>query len=120
MVHRLITLSLIALFATGCSGKHFESLSKRDVAVQLVYTGIVLVDREQTLDIKNHPELHENNFILGEHPSDERINTLIPLAIAGHWLVTWWLPKEKRMAWQLFTGGAETAAVFHNYQIGLK
>jgi hypothetical protein len=113
----LIALMVVTL--AGCSGKHFEPFSGRELKTQLAYTMATMIDWKQTLNIVKDDRYYEINPILGKHPSRERVNTLIPLGIAAHWLIAWWLPKEYRATWQ---GGwllVETTAIVHNYSVGL-
>lgn len=39
----------------------------------IVAVVLLIADCLQTLDIKNHPNLHEKNKILGKHPSDAKV-----------------------------------------------
>ena len=115
----LIALLLISL--AGCSGKHFEPLSGREIAKEATYIVLNLIDREQTLDIKNHPYMYEkvSSGIYGDHPSDDRVNLIMSIGVIGHPLVTWWLPKKLRPVWQGATIGVEAMIVYENDKKGL-
>lgn len=121
MVHRLAITIILFLCLLGCSGKNLTPLETGDYKLQTVSTVLTIIDWRQTQTFtKEGSGYKELNPILGANPSRKKIDTLIPLSIAGQWLVTWWLPKEYRQNWQLFLVGAEGVAVFNNYHIGVR
>ena len=92
-----------------------ESDSYRETA----YVVVTAVDWNQTLQINSHG-LRESNVILGSHPSDSRINTLIPASMFAHYYIATLLPTEYRKAWQYTWIGIETGYIFNNFSLGLK
>lgn len=114
ILHKLMILLL--LFSFGCSGS-FSELTKTDIKFQLVMSGLTCYDWRQTLEF-TEDGIKENNFVLGKYPSEQTINTLIPLAIAGQWLVTWILPPKHRRSWQLLVLGGEAGAIKNNIEQG--
>lgn len=115
-----ITLLIIFFCIAGCSGKNFQPFSKTDWALQTAYTTAAIYDWRQTLEIKNHPELIETNPFLGRNPTDQEINTMIPVGILAHWLFAWYLPPEGRKIFQTTFIGIEGAAVRNNYKNGIR
>lgn len=98
----------------------FTPLTEKDIAAQAVYTGLTLLDWHQTLQIAKHPdEYSETNFIIGEHPSEGRVNILMPAGIVLHALVTYALPRKYRPLWQYVWIGEEAACVYQNWRTGL-
>lgn len=95
-------------------------LSEKEIRNELIFAGTLLVDYNQTLDIKNHPGMYETNPILGQHPSDARIRNYFLLAGLGHYAVTKALPSEYRPYWQYGWIALEVLTILHNQQIGLK
>jgi hypothetical protein len=85
----------------------------------LVYTTLLL-DASQTLDIKNHPELHESNPLLGRHPSDVKIVAYFIGAGFAHNAITKQLPTEYRAAWQYGWAALEVATIIRNRQLNLR
>ena len=99
----------------------FTPLTNKEVAAQAVFTGLTLLDWNQTLQIARHPEEYsETNPVLGEHPSVGKVNTLMSLGIVSHAFVTWAIPKEYRPYWQYIWIGIETQSVHMNWQSGLR
>lgn len=122
--------------------KFADSWSWTDTAYQGVFWTVTAVDWAQTRwmvkqdwqwDGKNH---HEMNPILGNHPSLDKVNTLIPLAMVAHTLVALALPPRikwngedvkvfkvkvnPRRIWQCVFIGVEVGAVGHNIGGGVK
>jgi hypothetical protein len=72
---KLITLFMVLLIlASPCQA--LDEWDKTEIGMEIVYVGLHIVDWGQTLDIENHPGLHENNPILGKHPSRGKINAM--------------------------------------------
>jgi hypothetical protein len=138
---RTILLIALALFAIMLAGKShadeapvtaeqkctqwckpfWKSLPKEEY----VYFAAASLDMLTTLDIKHHPELHETNFILGEHPSDAKVIGWFILTDALHAGITYELvdndvPKPIIKAWEYISIGVETGYAVHNYKLGLR
>ena len=118
MFKHLITISIL-FSLIGCSGKHFQPLTKREIVREVVYIALNIIDWKQTLDIKNHPGYYERNPLSPAHPHNDRINFVMTVGIVGHPLITWYLEPEKRVYWQTITTGVEAVVVYENYQLGL-
>lgn len=92
---------------------------------EYVFFGASTLDMLTTLDIKNHPKIHETNFLLGEHPSDGKIlgyfvgMDLLHAAITYE-LVDQNVPKPIVKAWEYVTIGVETGYAVHNLHLGLR
>jgi len=78
------------------------------------------LDWGQTRTIAKNPELwHENNSMLGAHPSVGNVNKHFAVAMLGTIALSYVLPPSYR---QLFLGGlilVETSFVIHNHGIGI-
>lgn len=82
-------------------------------------------DMMTTLDIKNHPELQEENPILGKHPSDSKIIALCVGAALLHSAITYEMvdqgvPRPIVKVWEYVSIGVETGFAVHNYTLGLR
>lgn len=93
------------------------------IDLMLIVAAVVLLilDMRQTLDIKNHPGIHEINPLLGKHPTDTRIYTYFATCITAFLAITHFMPPE----YQAFWGGGIAAVelfffVIPNHQLGLK
>jgi hypothetical protein len=91
-----------------------------DSVRQGVFTGLNLIDCEQTKKFIRNPHMYEKNPIMGRHPSQTRINNLCALSIVGHAGVSYLLPRGWRDGWQYIWIGVEAEAVHHNYAIGVR
>jgi len=118
----MILMCLIFVSIPGFTeDKWFQPLSTKEAVAQTIFTGICIWDWTQTLHISRHPEKYrEVEFSLGDHPSKARVNTLIPLGIVSHGLVTWALPHKYRPYWQYVWIGIEANAVYTNYRSGIR
>lgn len=105
----------------------FSDFSKLDYEYQTVSTLFTFIDWNQTLQFEEN-KIGEQNPFLGDRPSKERINTLIPLAIASQWLVAWALPIEvevfgvefnPRRTFQFGVIASEGCAISRNFYIGI-
>ena len=80
----------------------------------------LVADWGQTRSIAYHPEYHENNPILGRHPSVSRVDTWFigALAVSNGIMIA--LPKKYRPYYAGTVTAVETYLVVHNNSIGLK
>jgi len=81
----------------------------------------VVLDWAQTRNIDQHPNLYEENRILGRYPSDAKINRFFIAELLIYNLVGEYLISEKYQAF--FYGGIAMVhgdAVLHNYNMGVK
>jgi hypothetical protein len=118
---------IILLFPPLANAYTFgENWTKEDTAYQAAFVTLATVDWMQTRwmvkhdwqwDGKGYCEL---NPFLGSHPSEGKINTMIPLGIITHTLIAIALPPKARRIWQgLFIIG-EIGAIGNNASAGVK
>jgi hypothetical protein len=93
--------------------------------LEWAYQGAALADMLTTLDIKNHPGIHETNPLMGPHPSDDRVLGYFAAYDLLHYGITRILvdlnaPRSLVTVWELGTIGYETDLVVHNYRLGLR
>ena len=94
-------------------------------ASEYAFQALNLADMATSLDIKNHPNIHEANPLLGRHPSD---GTVIGVKLASgaiHAAITEWLLQRNASPttikiWEYVTIGGEGAVVGHNLSLGLR
>lgn len=96
-----------------------DTWTREDSYREAVYLTITAVDWNQTLQINSNGG-YETNPILGSHPSDAKINTLIPAAMLAHYYIATLLPTEYRKAWQYSFIIIEASAVSNNLTTGIK
>jgi hypothetical protein len=112
----LFSLLLAAWGASVFAGDLSPIEQKREFLVDATLT----LDALQTMDIKNHPELHETNPLLGNHPGDVKIFAYFVGAGVGHYAVTKALPTEYRAAWQYGWAALEIATIIRNHRLDLR
>ena len=93
--------------------------------LEWAYQGAAIADMMTTLDIKNHPNLQEENVILGPHPSDGKVLAYFAATGGLHYLITRELvngnaPKPLVSAWELISTSFEISYAAHNYSLGLR
>ena len=116
----IAVLAFLLIPQAAPASEWFTPLTDKEIAAQAVFTGLALLDWNQTLQIAKHPdEYSETNFIIGEHPSEGRVNILMPAGIVLHALVTYALPRKYRSFWQYVWIGEEAACVYQNWRTGL-
>ena len=106
-----IAFLLMIVLLTGCSVRQ----------LQVASTGLLLIDRQQTLQIAKQPDkYHETNPLLGRHPSTNRVNLHFGASIVANILVGEYVtPKYSK--WYYYTFILLESAVIHlNFSIGLK
>lgn len=87
------------------------------LATALAFTA---ADWNQTTHIHDDPFRPETNVVLGQHPSQGRINRYYAAFSAGEVLLAYKLPQPygERAMW--ITAGVEAGYVAHNYKVGLR
>jgi lipid II:glycine glycyltransferase (peptidoglycan interpeptide bridge formation enzyme) len=108
------------LLATLCNGVFASDLTQTELQREYLVFGTLVLDAAQTLDIKNHPELHEQNPILGNHPSDTKVIAYFAAAGYAHYSITKALPTEYRATWQYGWAALELATIIRNRQLNLR
>ncbi|MGZ6124782.1 MAG: hypothetical protein ACXWLR_07470 [Myxococcales bacterium] len=80
----------------------WEPPAASETALLVGAEALIVVDALQTLDVKNHPDLHEMNALLGPHPTDARILGMSAAAMVGTAVAWYLLPEPWR---NVLTGG---------------
>lgn len=110
---------LLAVFSLQANAA--DSWSKSDVAREVAYLTLHVVDWRQTLIASKDPGRYaEQNPILGEHPSENRINGYFLATALLHVGVTHVLPAKWRPAFQYFWIGVEVVAIANNHKVGIR
>ena len=135
LVALLLVLAVIPTAASAADltrnekEQFFTDFTKADWCRQGIETALWVADWRQTIKIKDHPNLHETNIFLGEHPSDGQINAYMGGMIVSHALIAWALPQRAevfgvgvnpRALWQYVFIATEGVTVGRNYRLGLR
>ena len=104
-------------------------LSTSAMATDLEYAvqGAFIVDWLQTRSITRHPVSevpykityrHEDNPILGSHPSEQRVNLYFPAVMGAHYLLDRQLSRPGQLWFEGGTLVAELLCIFRNRRLG--
>ena len=129
---RILVLFFVLLASTSYAQSHLydygpsviedkaidNSWTTEDTLWQSAFVGITLVDYAQTSWAMRRADYREANPVLGPRPSQERLNYSIGAAILAHTLISAYLDKPNRRAWQIIGITIESWAVYHNYGTG--
>jgi len=117
----IISIVAFAVFLSlnGCATTNRE-WSREDTYRQVAVTSLMMVDYFQTMEIARNPDkYHENNPILGEHPSEAEVTAYFLMSYAVTSGISIMLPDNFRPWWQYLIIGVEGGAVANNFSIGL-
>lgn len=123
-----VALAMFALLAAFlCSHAKADDTNPNapTPVTEWMYQGAAFADMLTTLDISRHPNLVEENPLMGQHPSDGKVLGYFAATGVLHYLVTRELVRENVPApivqtWEALGIGLEVGMVAHNYQIGLR
>jgi hypothetical protein len=113
-----IVLVFTLLISLNCYAyEWFTPFDTEEKILQGTYILVTCIDWAQTKEFRADGR-REMNPILGSEPSQERVDTLIGLAIISHTLIAYALPQEFRETWSVVFIVVELEAVTHNYAHG--
>jgi len=118
---KLIVCILGGIILTSpCFAWEPDPWSRTDVALEITWQALNLMDWHQTWQIADRPEEYcERNVLLGEHPSKGKVNWLLPLSSVAHALAVHFLPKKYRTPFQVISIGWSGKAIRNNWEAGL-
>ncbi len=106
-----LIFTIFILFLCGCSMNQSLLISSN---------ALLAADWMQTSKVARHPnEYHENNILLGRHPSTGAVNTYFASAILLNTAIYPVMPKKLRPWWYGGLTLFEAAVVSHNLSIGI-
>jgi hypothetical protein len=112
-----IRLIVASLFLSGCANGGWSTADTYRQAGFLALTGI---DWMQTRKIANNPdEYHENNPVIGSHPSTSEVDAYFAAGVVAHTAAAMAMPPKYRVWWQYVWIGVEAGFVASNFSIGL-
>jgi len=115
------TIIILVALLLPASAPAFDPWNTQDVALEVTWQLVHLIDWGQTRNIAAHPEKYrEINPILGDHPSRQKVNLYMATGTLVHLGITHVLPKRCRPYFQGVTIGLSGACVLHNFNIGLQ
>lgn len=117
---KIETFILSLLFAALSSAAVADDLSPVEQKREILVASTLVLDAFQTMDIKNHPDMHEINPILGSHPGDEKIVAYFIGVGFGHYAITKAIPVQYRATWQYGWAALEIATIIRNRRLDLR
>ncbi len=112
-------LALITALLLPAGARATDPWSRTDMALQLAFTGITVIDCLQTHTIAQDPRWEETNRFLGRHPSHAKVNAYCGAALVATAAAAILLRQPYRRMWQVILIGIESEAVYHNHEIGV-
>jgi hypothetical protein len=113
IIFALIGIAVLCL--TGCA-----TWSKTDLALEAGFLTLHGIDWAQTNKIASNPDKwHENNPILGKHPSHGDVNALMGATMVLQPLIAHLLPHPYRRAWIIGTTVVKVGCVANNLGVGI-
>lgn len=118
---RFLILAVLTVLLAGCSHLPVAaSWDKADIALGATFLALKATDYRQTSYGAARPERYrEGNPLLGEHPSQEKIDLCFALSSAAELGIAHYLPPKYRKAWLIALSIISGAAVYNNYSIGI-
>ncbi|MFZ2540349.1 MAG: hypothetical protein WAW75_01095 [Gallionella sp.] len=109
-------LALLLVSTSAFADEWTSADSKREA----VYLTLHTLDWAQTRNIARNPDKwHEQNNILGKHPSVPQVDRYFIATAALQFAVAYYLPAEYRKAFQYLSIGHDAGFVAHNFSIGI-
>jgi len=106
------------LLASTARAEWPERWTATDTTLQAMGAGFHLLDLGTTLwGLRNMPNGHETNIILGPHPSTEKVYAYTLITAGLHATIAWLLPKPYRTIWQGLYVGVEAYSVAGNVAV---
>ena len=97
-----------------------DEWTREDTYREATYLTLHTIDYAQTRNIARNPDKwHEQNIILGKHPSVSQVDRYFIATGALQFAVAYYLPAEYRKAFQYISIGHDAGYVVHNFSIGV-
>ena len=118
MKSAIIVMLLVSIATTATAGDRWTNT---DTAFQVAFTTLNVVDWLQTRQISKHPERwHENNPILGKHPSLLKVDSYFIGSMLINTAIPILLNQPYRRLWQLGSIGIGIKLTTHNTSLGIR
>jgi hypothetical protein len=111
---------ILVCLLTIASSARADEWRDADTYREATYLTLHALDWLQTRNIARDPtRWHEQNPILGAHPSVGRVDGYFALAGLAQYAIARYLPAEYREAFQYVGIGFEGGMVSHNFSLGI-
>lgn len=116
-----VLIGLIFMWVTMTTVHARDPWTQGDTYREIAALTLRAVDWQTTLDIAKNPDRYrEANPILGDHPSVGRVNTFFIITTVIHPIISYYLPRDYRTAFQYISIGVSGTAATVNLWSGLK
>lgn len=118
---KLIVCILGGIILTSpCFAWEPDPWSKTDVALEITWTALHLMDLNQTLQISANPDKYtEGCPFLRDHPSKGEVYKVFAIGWVAHALIAHVLPHPYRNWWQFLWIGSSATSVQDNWATGI-
>ena len=117
----IILVAILSFLVFAQPSQAADKWTKEDIAWQVGYTALHVIDWGQTRYIARHPwKYDELNPILGKHPSVSKVDKYFAITLVGHTVISHFLPRKYRRIWQHVSVGVEAGVVVRNYNAGIR
>lgn len=113
----LLIILLLVLVPMSLWAWKPDKWEAEDTLLQGIFITFLILDCNQTYYRQGYKE---ENIILGEYPSNKKVNLYFISYGILHTGIAYILPKPYRNYWQLLCIGVESNTVYYNYKIGIK
>jgi hypothetical protein len=113
----MLKLIILLLIATPCYAA--DPWTREDTYREAAYLTLLAADWAQTRSFRRAGH-SEANALLGERPSQSRVDSIILLTGIAHVGIVHALPSNWRDSFQIVSIGLEIFAVQHNVSVGIK
>jgi hypothetical protein len=120
VIMKTLFAALLALSVNAHADEMFSPMSSADQYHQVAITGLLLIDRAQTVEsFRNQDKWHEDNQMIRRHFSEPGIRNYFALSALGSAAITKTLPADWRPAYQYSFIAYQVAHVVKNKRIGM-
>jgi len=112
---------LAVLVASPAYSWEPDPWSRTDIALEVTWTALHLMDLNQTLQISANPDKYtEGCPVLSDHPSRHEVYRVFGIGWVVHALVAHILPRPYRNWWQIVWIGSSATSVQNNWAAGIR
>ena len=103
---------LLLMMLCGC----VSDWTYKDTFRQIAISSLIIIDRNQTIRMQKDGRYYEANRLLGNYPSDSRINNYMAGCLLSNFIISSSLDSDSRALWQTTTLFFDYSFVSGNYR----
>ena len=115
---KVFLMIVLLIPCSAYSQNYFDHISKKDLILQGILTGLICIDWSQTKKFREDGK-KESNIFFGKEPDQSKVDTLIFSGIIAHSVVSFLIKDDDmREVWQMLFIIIEIDAINHNQKYG--